>query len=510
MSSARPTESQEIETDAEETPAPSDSPEESAVLEQDVNSGSTDARPLWARILGRPPVEVYVLGAISALLHFAFLSSPRAIVFDETYFRTYGLEYKAHSYYFDLHPPLGKLLIGLWGAITGVGAQAAQTTDPGVGLRTFPALCGTLLVIVVYYFIRRLSGSRRMATLGAGMLMLDNALLVTSRFTLMDSLLLLVGMGAVTLALASYSRTGWAYWATIVGAAFLGGMSITIKATGLSALALVGLLWLIDVVRRRRNWKPVLGQLSLLVVIPVMVYLLTFAIHFALLTKTGPGDVYMPKDFQATLKGNPNYDPNAHLSFVKKFKELNHAMGYYEIQADKLTHPDSSKWYTWPIGRRSVYLYYEQEANGKSKYIYEIPNVAVWWGALLGAAVVFVGIALRPGRFARWKWPLAFLFLGWMANWLPFAFIHRPMFIYHYFFALMFSIGFVATGLGALTGWSDDGDKPFTFSTRRSASIYWGILGVALILFLYFGPTTFGIPLTPQGLTDRMWLPTWR
>ncbi len=159
--------------------------------------------------------------------------------------------------------------------------------DPATALRFLPAMAGIGLVLVVYLMIRQLSGSRRVATLGAAMILFDNAILAESRLILIDTQLLFFGISAVTLALAARKRTGRAYWYWLAAAAAMGGASATIKLTGLTAFGLVGLIWLADVVHERRNWKPVLGQLGVLAVAPALIYLTTFAVHFALLQRGG-------------------------------------------------------------------------------------------------------------------------------------------------------------------------------------------------------------------------------
>jgi dolichyl-phosphate-mannose-protein mannosyltransferase len=355
-----------------------------------------------------------------------------------------------------------------------------------------------------------------MATFGAALVLLDNALLVESRFTLMDSMLLLFGVSAVTVALAARGRTGRASTALLTASAVLAGCAAATKLTGLTALALVGVIWLAEIVRQRPAWRTVLGQAAILAVVPFVVYAGAFAVHFSMLHQSGKAanganyDAYMSQKFQSTLKGDPLYRPDVHLSYWEKFTELNGVMQRSQTSLDSGSHPYASKWTSWPIMKRGVYLYLGPAGNGKARYIYTLGNPIVWWGVILGALAILIGAAVRPKRFAPMRWPLAFLGFAWLVNYLPFALIHRPMFLYHYFYGLVYSIAFVAIGLGALTGWSDEGEQPWTFGSKRSAVAYWGLLGAALLGFLYFAPITYGIPLSPEGLDARMWLHSWR
>jgi len=456
----------------------------------------------WRRL--HVPPELLWLTFFAAVTRMVAITHPRAVVFDEVYFRDTTLRYLTGSYFFDLHPPLGKLLLAGWAKLIGVTATP-QSTDPVVALRILPALAGTALVTVFYQLLRELAASRRVATFGAALLLLDNAILVESRLTLIDSMLLLFGISAVTCYLASRRRTGRAHWILLIASAVLAGMAVSTKLTGLSAIGVIGLVWLAQTLRNRVNWRIALPQAGVLLLVPGAVYVSVFAIHFHLLPHSGPGDAFMSARFQSTLVSNPNYNPAASMPFTDRFAELNKAMHSYELALNNSHHPYSSGWLSWPFLKRPVYYW----TAGK-EYIYLQGNPIIWWGLIAGVVIVAVGWMRRPELFARHRWAMALLGVAWAANFLPFAGIVRPMFLYHYFFAFMFCIAAVSIGLGLLAGWMTDGEKVWQFPSLGSAALYWGILAAALAGFLFFAPISYGLPLSDSGLSARIWLASWR
>ncbi len=456
------------------------------------------------------PLELVVLTFLAAVTRLTAITHPRAIVFDEVYFRDYALRYLDGSYFFDLHPPLGKLLLAGWAKLFGVSATV-QSTDPAVVLRLLPALAGTALVAVFYLLLRELTASRKVATLGAALLLLDNAILVESRLILIDSMLLLFGIGAITCYLASRRRTGRAHWILLTCSAVLAGMAASTKLTGLAALGLIGLVWLAQTLRHRVSWRLALPQAAVLVVVPAFLYVTVFAVHFQLLPHSGPGDAFMSQRFQSTLVGNAGYDPTARMSFPDRFIEINKAIPRYELSLNDSDHPYSSSWLSWPVLKRPIYYWTDAtKTDGEQRYLYLQGNPVIWWGLLAGVVVVALGWMRRPELFERHRGPMALLGVAWAANFLPFATIERPMFLYHYFFSFLFCITAVSIGLGLLAGWMTDGEKWWQFPSRRSGVLYWGILAVALAGFLFFAPISYGLPLSDGGLSDRIWLDSWR
>jgi dolichyl-phosphate-mannose-protein mannosyltransferase len=459
----------------------------------------------WSNV----PPELVVLTFLAAVTRLSAITHPNSIVFDEVYFREFALRYLDGSYFFDIHPPLGKLLLAGWAKLLGVSATV-HSHDPAVVLRVLPALAGTALMAVFYQLLRELTASRRVATFGATLLLLDNAILVESRLILVDSMLLLFGIGAITCYLAASRRTGRAHWILLTASAVLAGMAVSTKWTGMSALGLIGLVWLAQTLRQRISWRLAIPQAAVLILVPALLYVSVFAIHFQLLPHSGPGDAFMSQRFQSTLVGNASYNPTAHMSFADRFIELNKAMNAAEDSLNNSHHPYSSSWVTWPFMKRPVYYWTGTTNTGAHEYIYLQGNPIIWWGLLVGVVAVALGWLRRPELFARHRGVMALLGVGWAINYLPFATIVRPMFLYHYFFSLIFCIAAVSIGLGLLAGWMTDGEEVWKFTSWRSAGLYGGILAVVLVGFLFFAPISYGLPLSDGGLSARNWLNSWR
>jgi dolichyl-phosphate-mannose-protein mannosyltransferase len=456
--------------------------------------------------------EFFALTLLAFITRLWGVASPAAVVFDEVYFKAYAGDYFTGAYYFDIHPPLGKLLLAGWAKLAHIDPAALTGTGPAVMLRVLPAVAGALIIPVFYIFMRTLGAPRRLAAFGAALLLLENALLVESRFILIDSMLILFGLSAVTCYLTARHRAGLARVLLLCASAILAGLAASTKWTGLTALGLIGLVWLYDQIRWRKQftWPKRLSEAVILVLLPGLVYLGVFFVHFSLLPNTGQGDAFMPEKFQATLKGNPAYDPSAHLSFTEKFFELNLEMITSENGLKTATHPYSSKWISWPIMERPVYYWQgETLTDGRQGNIYLLGNPVVWWGILM---VIIGGVLASKPALARlkpYRFALGFLGAGYLMNFLPFSGIVRVMFLYHYFFALIYSLAFAVILLGGLCGWTDD-KQPWHFPSPTSRSLYFGALAAAVAGFLYFAPLSYGTPLSPQQIEQHMWLRSWR
>jgi dolichyl-phosphate-mannose-protein mannosyltransferase len=110
---------------------------------------------------------VLVVLLLSCGTHFAYYSQQKESVFDEVYFGTFAQDYYQHTYYFDIHPPLGKLLIAASALPQGIPTdakfvnEAYQGTQPNFArLRLLPTIAGTLLPVVITLLVFELRFSK--------------------------------------------------------------------------------------------------------------------------------------------------------------------------------------------------------------------------------------------------------------------------------------------------------------------------------------------------------------
>src|SRR3989338_10701939 len=147
---------------------------------------------------------IIIILALSLFTHFILFGHYNQTVFDEVHFGKFLSGYFTHEYFFDIHPPLGKLLLSGVGYITGfepgfsfaeIGQQFPNKDY--LWLRLLPTLAGMLLPIVVFFLVLEMGMSKLAAFFAGIAAALDGALLVQSRFILLDSFLLIFGFSGI-------------------------------------------------------------------------------------------------------------------------------------------------------------------------------------------------------------------------------------------------------------------------------------------------------------------------
>lgn len=454
--------------------------------------------------------------ATSAFTHFFHFGQPAAVVFDEVRNGFYMTAYWNGAFFFNVHPPLAEMAASFAGYAAGANRLSIDWTAIGnplpraaTILRLFPAIAGTVLPLIVYGIMRRLQISKIAAFTAAMLVVFENSLLVQSRFILFDIVMLSCGFGSV-LAYLEWRRRGKGSAAAAMAflAVLLAAAAVSIKWTG---LAFLGLIIFMDL---REHYEGAAGSIadkaasaikaSLPFALPsilavLIVYFGVFAANFALLPRSGSGDPFMTPSFQKTLAGSPYAsDPSvAPEGLVGKFLEMNKRMFTADESLD-VYHPYSSKWYTWPLMLRPIYYW-----EGAGENIYYLGNPFIYWlgaAAIIGLAAYWLILHARrrygnlPEKIQR---AVTFVVAGFSANFLPFIFIGRVMFLYHYEAALVFSIMAVALLLDMIPEW------------RREAAVV-AVMVLSLACFVYFAPLSYGTPMSFKAFEQRMWLQSWR
>jgi dolichyl-phosphate-mannose--protein O-mannosyl transferase len=395
--------------------------------------------------------------AAAAALRFWQLGHPTELVFDEVYFVEQGRNYLKGQDFMDPHPPIAKLTIGLGIALFG---------DTPAGWRAMNAVVGTALVPLMHLLARALFLRPVAAGLAALFVAIDGLTIVDSRIAVID-------IHYVTWAVLAYlllvrlvrGRRFDSTWRLLaVGAC--AGLSVAAKLyiPFFSFLLVLGTLAVSARAEAQRRRVPWLGfTLRPVIVVGAtasVVYALSYTPHFLWGWWTSPLDLVK--------------------YIVIKVPE-------YQSAVQAMTHPYSSKWWTWPLLLRPVWYYWKDpgEIPGTVVGIWGAGNPSVWWASV--PALLFAAwIGVRERRAA-----LLFVVCGWAIHLAPWVPISRTLFLYHYLPSLLFALLALAWLLDRL--WQGEGS-----ALERGligATILGSLLPVAILAAPSWAPIAFVVAL---------------
>lgn len=491
-------------------------------------------------------------------LRFDGLGTPKAVVFDETYYAKdalallrFGWERNtvenadkmliadpdsdiwAEGAAFVAHPPFGKWMIA-------IGEWLFGATP--FGWRFVPALAGTLSVLILCRLARRMTGSTLLGCAAGLLLALDGLHFVTSRAALLDVFVMfwiLAGFACLVndrdrsrrilaerieagdrSAHGPFLAHGWR-WAAGVCL----GLACATKWTGVFYIAAFGLmvvLWDYGARRAAGVRSPFAGTMRLEAV-PAFVQLVVVAL--VTYVATWWGWIFKPGGWgRGEVAGFVLWRPFEALPDLWRY----HAQifGFHSGLDDE--HPYQSWPWDWPILRRPVAFFYTEPegacgAGRCSREILGIGTPALWWGALAAlVAVAFLWVMLRD-------WRAGAILLGFLAGWLswfPSAFNDRTMFLFYATPLIPFMVLAIVLVLGYLIGPAPaaargaqaSGDslgrvavEPAGAGTRRlvGAAAAGAFVLVVLANFAYFHPILSAETIPYVDWQDRMWFESW-
>ncbi|MCJ1437069.1 hypothetical protein MMC27_006454 [Xylographa pallens] len=413
-------------------------------------------------------IALFTITALAFLTRFCGLSYPSEVVFDEAHIMRFTSWYLTRTYFFDLHPPFGKLLYAFLGWAIGyeghfvpyeVGKSYVTNEVPYLAFRIMPAFLSTLTVMVVYLIMWESGYALPACVVAAGLVLLDNAHIAQTRLVYLDAILVF----AIVCSLLCYIKFSklkdqafskqWWTWLFLTGLAL--SCDISTKYVGFFTYITVGTavvidLWeLFDITSHRvvsilEFSKHVVARAFALIIVPFILYLFWFQVHFAILTRSGPGDDYMSLPFVETLSGNLTSGQRPMtLSFFQKWIELQGLMFEYNgiLGFQDPKHPYESRPWQWPLSLGGVNFW---ESDATRQQIYFVGNIAGWWIAS-SALVVFVSVVIVDRLFLGRAMNLlhdrarhrlcksaGFFFLAWAAHYFPFYVMSRQMMLHSY------------------------------------------------------------------------------
>ncbi|KAF7330198.1 Glycosyltransferase family 39 protein [Mycena venus] len=323
----------------------------------------------------------HVLGLVYTLLsfwtRFYRIGHSSNVVWDEAHFGKFASHYLKREFYFDVHPPLGKMLVALAGFLAGYdgsfefkSGELYPETVPFVTMRMILATFGVLMVPLGWYTAIELGMSQWACHLVALMVLLDVGWLCISRFILLDSMLLFFIVFTVfclTKFNNQQSRSfsfGWWYWLIMTGLGI--GCVTSVKMVGMFVTALVGLYTVEDLWEKFGDLKmPVRDQVKhwaarvfCLIVLPFLVFMASFKIHFIILNETGPGDAQMSSLFQAGLEGNDFSNNPLEVAYGSRVSLKNMGFGGGLLHSHNHVYPAGS-------GQQQVTCYHHKDNNNE-------------------------------------------------------------------------------------------------------------------------------------------------
>jgi len=158
-------------------------------------------------------------------------------------------------------------------------------------------------------------------------------------------------------------------------------------------------------------------------------------------------------------------------------------------------HPFASRWYSWIVDERPVLFFsYQNAEQGTIATLSTMGNPLIWWTGLI--ASIWLAIGAIRGKYRNGQ--LAFLAIAALSQLLPWVFIRRELYIYHYFATVPFLILLLVFWLKYL-------ERKYKYGKQ------FGVVFVVacVAMFALFYPVITGVPADADYINALRWLPRW-
>lgn len=245
-----------------------------------------------------------------------------------------------------------------------------------------------------------------------------------------------------------------------------------------------GGLKLCDYMSIVRKYKTTVGLIIcwcaiFFLIVPAVIYIASYYPY----TVVTQGEAY-----QFIVPGNLK---EHHSIIGNQFYMLN----YHSTLNPDHVHPFSSMWYTWPADVRPVLFFNgHNDANNTVSTLSTMGNPLIWWSGI----VACIWLIIDSARGKHRNYGVTFTAIAALSQFMPWWFVTREVFIYHYFATLPFLIILIVYWL-----------KNIETDYRYGKRFVFGFVIACIVMFAVFYPVITGIPFNKDYISALRWLPTW-
>ncbi len=416
--------------------------------------------------------------------------------FDEIYHGRTAYEFlHGLTTYENTHPPLGKILISLGVAVFGMNP---------FGWRIVGTLFGIFMVPLIYLFARQISKNTATAALACILFTFDFMHFSQTRIATIDVyitffVILMYYFMYRYCCLSFYDTALKKTWLPLGACGICMGLGIAAKWTGVYAGCGLAVIFFSLLYRRYREYLYAKEDLSGCTngishrhvaenFVPYTKRTICFCVIFFVVL---PGLIYL-------LSYLPFRDYSDR-GLIGRMLYNQQTMFDYHSNLES-THIFSSYWYEWPVVKRPIWYYSrivtgQQDAGGIREGISSFGNPAVWWAGIPAFLYTIYLWAKKKDKTA------AFLVVGYMAQYLPWMFVTRSTFIYHYFPSVVFVVLMIMYSFRQL-------QEKVSRRAFLGFAVVYGAVVVAL--FLLFYPVLSGQPVEAAYVQKYLrWFSSW-
>ena len=413
-------------------------------------------------------------------------SSFNSTYFDEIYHARTAYEFiHGLDVYEWTHPPLGKIFISL-------GIRLFGMTP--FGWRIAGVMFGILMLPFMYLFAKKITLRTDISFVTCVIFAFDFMHFTQTRIATID---VYITFFVLLMYFFMYSYYKVSFYDTTIKKTFVPlllcgvsfGLGVACKWTGIYAGAGLCVIFFLTLIKRYREFlfakenpdfenstyicsvflkntfKTLLFCILSFIIIPVIIYVLSY-IPYLMSEGGGLGEI------------------------IKNQRDM---FIYHSKTVLSSTHPYSSMWYEWIIMKRPIWYYSGEISESLKEGISAFGNPLVWYPSIATLIFMLFRSVIKKDKIA------IFISIGYLAQLIPWVFVDRVVFIYHYFPSTVFMVLSIGYTLHILTS---------RFKKLKLLPYLYAVFVV--LMFVAFYPVLSGMAVNPRYVYNYLkWFESW-